>query len=64
MGFIRFILEHNIFTFYDQIYQQKQGTAMGTGMAPQYANLFMHKLEKNFLATRSLLPDMYVHEVH
>ena len=33
---------------------------MGTRFAPQYANLFMHRLEEDFFATRSLRPDLYV----
>ena len=45
----KFILNHNYFTFDDQFYLQTHGTAMGTKMAPVYANLFMAYLEERFL---------------
>ena len=35
---------------------QVQGTAMGTGMAPFYAKLFMGKLECEFLWTQDIEP--------
>ena len=40
------ILKNNVFEFNEQFYLQIQGTAMGTKMAPAYANLFMGKLEE------------------
>ena len=43
------VLKNNVFEFNDQFYLQKQGTAMGTKMAPAYANLFMGKLEEHLL---------------
>uniref|UniRef100_A0A8C3T6V0 Reverse transcriptase domain-containing protein n=1 Tax=Chelydra serpentina TaxID=8475 RepID=A0A8C3T6V0_CHESE len=51
-----FVLTHNYFTFGVNIYLQVSGTAMGTHMAPQYANIFMADLEQRFLSTRSLMP--------
>ena len=33
---------------------------MGTKFAPQYANLFMHKFEQDFLSTQSLKPSLYL----
>ena len=45
------ILTKNTFTFADKFYLQKHGRAMGTRMAPSYANLFMGKLGKDILAT-------------
>ena len=56
---IRFILDHNYFTFYGHHYIQTHGTAMGTRFAPQYANLFMHRLEQDFLSTQHLQPLLY-----
>lgn len=50
------ILKHNIFEFNDRMFRQKRGTAMGTKMAPAYANLFMSDLETKFLATRPVQP--------
>ena len=38
---ISFILTHNNFVFDDHNYLQTSGTAMGTKMAPFFANLFM-----------------------
>ena len=43
---IDIVLQNNVFEFNDKHYLQKQGTAMGTKMAPSYANLFMGKIEK------------------
>jgi len=40
---IRFILDHNIYTFDNQLFIQTHGTAMGTKFAPQYANILTHK---------------------
>ena len=46
---IKLVLERNIFRFREKYYTQKKGTCMGTPMAPNYANLFMDKLERNLL---------------
>ena len=53
---IQLILESNTFTFNGACYLQLQGTAMGTRMAPSYANLFMGKFEQEFLQTQNRLP--------
>ena len=45
------VLKCNNFIFNDIHYLQVNGTAMGTKMAPSYANIFMGKLEKHILAT-------------
>ncbi|XP_065414590.1 uncharacterized protein LOC135973774 [Chrysemys picta bellii] len=55
-----FVLTHNYFTFGDNIYLQVSGTAMGTRMAPQYANIFMADLEQRFLSSRPLTPLLYL----
>ena len=44
-----FVLKHNYFTFNDKFYLQTHGTAMGTKMAPNYANIFMTKIENHIL---------------
>ena len=49
--FTKLVLELNSFTYNKQHYLQICGTAMGTHMAPSYANLFMGVLEKKILAT-------------
>ena len=49
LKFIGLILNCNIFRFGNAHYLQKCGTAMGTKMAPSYANLFMGYVEKDLL---------------
>ena len=49
---IDIVLQNNVFEFNDKLYLQKQGTAMGTKMAPSYANLFMGKMEKQLQKPR------------
>ena len=46
---IKFILENNVFSFDDEYFLQVCGTAMGTRMAPCYANIFIAEIEENFL---------------
>ncbi|XP_071144979.1 uncharacterized protein [Mytilus edulis] len=43
------VLKKNNFTFQGEHYLQTNGTAMGTKMAPSYANIFMGKFEKQLL---------------
>jgi len=43
------VLSNNVFKFGDKIYRRIKGTAMGTPMAPNYANLFMDKFEREML---------------
>ena len=47
---IKFIFENNVISFNDEYFSQECGTAMGTRMAPCYANIFMAELAKNFLS--------------
>ena len=44
---LKVILENNNFRFNDRFYNQIKGTAMGTKVAPTYANLVMGYLERN-----------------
>ena len=46
---IMLVLTNNIFRFGDKIYKQIKGTAMGTPMAVNYANLFLDKFETEML---------------
>ncbi|XP_033099381.1 uncharacterized protein LOC117103028 [Anneissia japonica] len=48
---IDFILKHNYFSFNGSYYLQTTGTAMGTKMAPCYANVFMAELENDLLSS-------------
>ncbi|XP_063955552.1 uncharacterized protein LOC135154173 [Lytechinus pictus] len=57
---VDFILKHNYFEFNEKYYLQCKGTAMGTKMAPAYANLYMAVLEEDFLSKCSLKPSLYI----
>jgi hypothetical protein len=46
---ITLILKSNCFSFLGKFYHQVTGTAMGTPMAPGYANLYMGKVETDLL---------------
>ena len=48
---IHLILTLNFFTFHDNAYLQTHGTAMGTCMAPTYANNFMGAIERRLLGS-------------
>ena len=54
--FIKYILHKNVFRFNDKFYIQKQGTAMGTKMAPAYASIFMGTLESRILSETNPSP--------
>ncbi len=56
---LRVVLTENYFQFADQMYHQKQGTAMGTAVAPSYANLFMADLEEKLLTGYPTSPIMW-----
>lgn len=43
------ILKENYFQYLDKFYIQLQGTAMGSNVAPSYANLFMANFEEKFV---------------
>ena len=49
MTLFKFVLENNYFLFDNILYKQLFGTAMGTKMAPPYANLFLGKLEEEHI---------------
>ena len=55
-----FVLASNAFTFDGEIYLQTQGTAMGTRMAPSYANLFMGDFERKLLRSASHTPEIWL----
>ena len=52
-----------MFSFDGQIYEQIQGTVMGTKMAPSYANLFMDRFERAFLAQEPIQPLIWKHYI-
>ena len=53
---IGMILTMNSFVFNNTLYIQTHGTAMGTRMAPSYANLFLAKFETGALTYESYQP--------
>lgn len=53
------VLELNSFEFDGKFFLQTSGTAMGTKMAPNFANIFMGDLESTFLASCPLQPLFY-----
>ena len=57
---ITLILTLNNFVFNSINFLQIQGTAMGTCMAPNYANLFMGKLESSFLESCTFKPLLWL----
>ena len=44
---LKLVSDNNIFEFNEEHPLQILGTAMGTRLAPSYANIFMEKLERN-----------------
>ena len=55
----KLVLTSNYFTFNGKIYLNKQGTAMGTRMAPNYAIIFMHTVEQEILRNSKLKPRIW-----
>ena len=60
---IRLILTLNNFSFNDNHYLQIYGTAMGTKMAPSYANLFLGYFEANALENAPFQPHTWLRYV-
>ena len=56
---LEIVLKNDTFEFDNKFYKQLQGTAMGTKLAPTYANLFMGKLEHEILSPAPLKPIFY-----
>eukprot|EP00061_Rhincodon_typus_P005733 g25605.t1 len=54
-----FILNHIVFTFDNQFFILTHGTATGTRLAPEYANIYMHRFEQSFVATQNLRSMLY-----
>ncbi|XP_066441337.1 uncharacterized protein [Eleutherodactylus coqui] len=45
------VLSNNFFLYCGKLYRQLQGTAMGSNMAPSYANIYMRYIEETRLCT-------------
>ena len=56
-GLLEVVLTTNYFDFNGKHCHQISGTAMGTKLAPSYANLFMTEFEENYVYTYHLQPN-------
>ena len=56
---LEIVLKNNTFEFNNKCYKQLYGTAMGTKLAPAYANTFMKYIEDKFLSQQHLVPLYY-----
>ena len=56
---LEIVLKNNTFEFDNKCYKQLYGTAMGTKLAPAYANTFMGYIEDKFLSQQHLVPLYY-----
>ncbi|CAJ0940289.1 unnamed protein product, partial [Ranitomeya imitator] len=54
LDLLRLILYENYFLYEDTFYNQQRGTAMGSNVAPAYANAFMNHFEVNYVFTNLL----------
>ena len=60
LDLLRSVLTKNNFTFNGKQYLQVGGTAMGTKLAPSYANIFMGHLEQELLAGHHKKPSLWL----
>ena len=56
---LELVLTNNHLEFNGEFYHQLSGTAMGTRLAPSYANLFMTKFEDKYVYTYPLQPQLW-----
>ena len=54
-----YVLTKNVLTFNNDLYLQIQGTAMGTKMAPAFANIFMAEFENSALTNAPIPPEIW-----
>ncbi|CAJ0957399.1 unnamed protein product [Ranitomeya imitator] len=57
MELLNLVLREKFFMFGDDFFLQKQGTAMGSNVAPPYANCFMAFFEKHFVYANKFFQD-------
>lgn len=50
MDLITYVMNNSYLSFRDQVYHQRDGTAMGTSCAPTYANIIVYMLEREIFA--------------
>lgn len=51
MDLLSFVMHHSYLTFKGKVYHQRDGTAMGTTVAPTYANIVVYMLERHMIKT-------------
>ena len=56
---LQLVLKCKNFIFNNENYLQINGTAMGTRMAPSYANLFMNSIKRKYIYTRHIQPRIW-----
>ena len=56
LDLLKLVLHNMYFEFNNELFLQTGDTAMGTSLAPNYANLFMDRFESKALAKQSLKP--------
>ena len=61
---IELVLKSNYFKFNRKVKQQLSGTAIGTKYAPQYACIFMNKVETNFLEIHKHKKTVWLRCIH
>ena len=59
LSFAELVLKSNNFEFNGKHYLQKRGTAIGTRMAPSYANIFMDRLERRLIEKVEVKPRIW-----
>ena len=59
LSFAELVLKSNNFEFNGRHYLQKRGTAIGTKMAPSYANVLMDRLERRLLQNAEVKPHIW-----
>ena len=59
LSFAELVLKSNNFEFNGNHYLQKRRTAIGTRMAPSYANIFMDRLERSLIKNAEVKPRIW-----
>ena len=59
ISLLEIVLKNNTFEFNGECFIELQGTAMGTKLAPAYANIFMDRVEQTILSSTTLKPSYY-----
>ncbi|CAJ0933257.1 unnamed protein product [Ranitomeya imitator] len=69
LDLLQIVLHENFFLYEDTFYVQKRGTAMGSHVAPAYANAFMNKFEmehvlgNNLFSQHAMIYHRYIDDI-